>query len=262
MKFTVFGATGFIGSGLTKHLQNCGHTVLVPKRSEEIDFSTDLGHVIYAIGLTGDFRKRPFETIDAHVSNLIKIIKNAKYDSWLYLSSTRFYLSSENTSELDRICVIPSLDSVYDISKLLGESLCLSLNNSKIRIARLSNVYGKGQSTHTFLGSLFSDIKSVPALEICEDPNSSKDYVALTDVIELLILISTQGTDQIYNVASGMQIKHSEIVNKLQNLIEQPIKFKEGAPIRKFPTINIDRIRNEFGFKPRNLLDDLVELIR
>jgi len=36
-------------------------------------FRIDPGHVIYCIGLTADFRQKPFETIEAHVSKLAEV---------------------------------------------------------------------------------------------------------------------------------------------------------------------------------------------
>ena len=151
MHFTIFGASGFIGSNLTAHLYSKGYSVVTPKRKELLDPQESLGHVVYAIGMTGNFHSRPVETIDAHVNVLSKFLKKYKYESWLYLSSTRLYGLSEGLySEEDKINVFPGKDSIYDISKLLGESLCLSTQRPDVRIARLSNVYGVGQSSSTF----------------------------------------------------------------------------------------------------------------
>src|ERR1700716_982463 len=91
MKFTVFGGTGFIGRHLVAHLRKNGRDVIVPPRDTEQMHGKSLGHVVYAIGMTGNFRNRPHETLQAHVYVLENLLKNTKFESWLYLSSTRVY---------------------------------------------------------------------------------------------------------------------------------------------------------------------------
>lgn len=158
-KFTIFGGSGFIGQNLINYLRSLGHEVFATSRNEKLPTKINLGHVIFAIGITGNFRGRPFDTIESNVSILAKYMQSSTFDSWLFLSSARIYGTKKDfASETDYIKVFPNEDSIYDISKLLAESLCMSINNSNIRIARISNVYGVNQSCNTFLGSLLSDI--------------------------------------------------------------------------------------------------------
>jgi len=66
-RVTVLGGSGFIGSHVARHLRRLGVACDTPARDDESIFSRPLGHVIYAIGLTADFRARPLETVEAHV---------------------------------------------------------------------------------------------------------------------------------------------------------------------------------------------------
>lgn len=262
MKFTVFGASGFIGSRVTGHLRGLGYDVLTPARGEMPASGEHLGHVIYAIGMTGDFRQRPYETVEAHVTELARVMRNALFDSWLYLSSTRVYgTSAAIASETDRINVMPGADGIYDISKLLGESLCLALGRPAVRVVRLANVYGEGQSRHTFLGSLLEDVAAGRDIVIREDPDSSKDYIAIADVVSLIEKIALNGRNQIYNLASGISTSHSDLAERLRHLTTASVGFLEGATRRSFPRMNVARISKEFGFVPRSLLDDLGRLV-
>ena len=111
MRFTVFGATGFIGANLVAHLSRRGHEVRCPKRDLPIEAGDHLGHVIYAIGLTANFRSRPYETVEAHVGLLSRLLQTSCFDSWLYLSSTRVYAGLLGASKVDeevRIPIAPS----------------------------------------------------------------------------------------------------------------------------------------------------------
>ena len=95
MKFTILGANGFIGSNLVKFLKTKNCEIFTPNISEIT--SENLGHVIYCIGITSDFRERPFDTVNSHVSLLNDFLKNHNFESFLYLSSTRVYMNSLST---------------------------------------------------------------------------------------------------------------------------------------------------------------------
>src|SRR5712691_7197034 len=139
---TVLGASGFIGSHLVARLQELNLQCFAPERDQELG-GKSLGHIVYCIGLTADFRQKPFETVDAHVSTLLKIVRQCEFDSLLYLSSARLYRGQETIAgEDDPVRVNPlQNDDIYNISKLMGESLSLDCGRPA-RVARLSAVYG------------------------------------------------------------------------------------------------------------------------
>ena len=68
--FSVFGASGFIGSRLVAQLEAEGHAVARIGRKTWPARGSHLGHVIFTIGMTADFREKPFETVDAQVLRL------------------------------------------------------------------------------------------------------------------------------------------------------------------------------------------------
>jgi nucleoside-diphosphate-sugar epimerase len=261
LKFTIFGSTGFIGSRLAMQLRECGHDVFTPRRKEVVLKSEHLGHVVYAIGMTGNYRQFPLETIDSHVSELVNRINGARYDSWLFLSSTRVYgLSKLHAKEDEKISIVPGLDGIYDISKLLGESICLSQTNPHVRVVRLSNVYGPGQSSNTFLGSLFRSIDDGNDVVIDEDRKSSKDYISIYDVVNMLEKIALTGKSRLYNLASGISTTHEDIAASISNLSGKPVIFSNSLPRRVLASVDISLLRNEFAFEPRTILNDMKSL--
>jgi nucleoside-diphosphate-sugar epimerase len=263
LKFTVLGGNGYIGRNVSTYLAELGHEVFVSGRNMSGVFGTDLGHVIYAIGLTGDFRTRPFDTVEAHVCRLREVLSSASFDSFLYLSSTRLYGAREGLArETDLISARPGLDAVYDVSKLLGESLCLSIENKKIRVARLSNVYGPGQSANTFLGSIRDELKARARVTIQEAPDSCKDYVCISDVVKILSHIAVCGKERLYNVASGCVTSHGQIADQINKLRLGSVSFSPSATSRRFPKIGIDKILDEVKIEPRSVLADIESLIQ
>ena len=264
MKFTVLGANGFIGSACVNYLMSKGHDVNSVTRNTKVDPNIPLGHVIYSIGLTADFREKPFETVDAHVTTLAHWLKLYQFDSFLYLSSTRIYEGmpiSTPVNEHTPLTVLPNANTLYNISKLMGEALCLASPLQSIRIVRLSNVYGVNQKEHNFLSSIIKSLRNTNEVEIREAPDSTKDYVALDDVVPLLFSIATNGQKRLYNVASGQAVSHKSLTEVLQKNESYKINFLKGALSRKFPSIDISLIQNEFNFYPQSILINIDKLM-
>ncbi|WP_183094900.1 NAD-dependent epimerase/dehydratase family protein [Nocardioides stalactiti] len=261
MRFTVYGASGFIGGALTRHLRAAGHEVHAPARDEVP--SGPLGHVVYAIGLTGDFRTRPFDTVDAHVTALTARLRDASFDSWLYLSSTRVYQSSgEDVVDEDTpVRAAPTADGLYDLSKLLGEAVCLSHPDPRTRVARVANVYGPGAHEDSFLGMLLGDVAAGRDVVIGEAPDSAKDYVAVEDVCAMVEHVALGGRHRLYNLASGTAVTHREIAAVLESVTGRPVAFAPDGPTRVLPRVDVRRVREESGIDPDPLLDRLPEML-
>lgn len=264
MKATVLGASGFIGRNLVRYLQDFGYEVATPGRASLGTLSGDLGRVFYCIGMTGNFRAQPLATVDAHAGLLGRLLERIDFASLVFFSSTRVYALAGDVAETAEdlpVKVLPSADTTYDLSKLLGEALCLSLRRPSVKVVRLSNVYGAGQSNATFLGSLLEDLAANQTATIRESEDSSKDYISVEDVVGLAEKIARSGRHQIYNVASGQPVCHMEIA-KVALDEGYRCSFAPGGDRRVFPRINIGRLQTEFGFKPRSLLEDLPSLLR
>jgi nucleoside-diphosphate-sugar epimerase len=257
MKFTVFGAAGFIGSHLVRHLRAQGIAVETPARGER---PADLGHAVWCAGVTADFRRRPFDTVIAHVSDLVPLLQEARFDSLVYVSSTRVYQSSPSTDEGQPLTVSSTNPSdLYNLSKLMGESICLAQPN--VRVARLSNVYGSDFTSDNFLTQLIKAALD-KKLVMQTAPESSKDYVSVDDVAEFLTAIALDGREPIYNLASGANLTNLAIADALARITRCEVEWIPGAPTISFPPIPIHRLQSSFAKVPsRNLLDDLEGLV-
>ena len=246
--FTVLGGGGFVGSHLVRALTARRAAVWSPLRGQSV-LDRPLGHVVYCIGLTADFREKPFATVDAHVCTLANLLEKAEFDSFLYLSSTRVYAGSALGREDAALTVDPNRpEDIFNLSKLTGESLCLSSPRPQVRIARLSNVFGNDFSSDNFLTSLLRDVVVRNRIELRTALDSEKDYVSVDDVVSVLPAISESGTHRVYNVASGVNTTHRDIVGALQRETGCQVDVLPDAPVTRFPPIAVDRIRREFDF--------------
>ena len=261
MKFTVLGATGVIGRHVIKFLRARGEDVFAPDRDDSSIFSRPLGNIIYAIGVTADFRTRPIDTVQSHVCILTDILRRADFESLVYLSSTRVYMGAATSSEDNTFYVNPQDPSdLYNLSKLMGESLCLFCGRKGVKIARLSNVVGgEDHDSDNFLPSLIREARK-GKIVLHTDLSSAKDYIHIDDVASLLYQIACTGQRSIYNVASGQQITHAEWVSRLESLTGCSFEIETGAPVIQFIPINVERISKEFCFQPQSVFDTLLSM--
>lgn len=260
-KFTVLGASGLVGAALVASLRALGHAVFAPRRGDPAIFDTPLGHVIYCIGMTADFRSKPFETAEAHVGVLSAVLSRASFDSLLYLSSTRVYGNADHAHEQAVLQVDPGDPSeLYKLTKLTGESLCRSCGKPGVKVARLSNVVGADPASPNFLPSLIRDALA-GRIELQSDPASAKDYILLDDVVALLPSIAVGGKHWLYNVASGTRLSHAQLVAALAGLTACATGVAPGAQRTDYPPIDIARIRDEFHFVAASVIDHLPRLV-
>lgn len=249
-KITVLGSGGWIGSAIANNLKRSGVDVTFINRSSFRSWlasAVPQEYVIFTIGLTSDFRIYPHATVESHVDVLSKVIQRPGIKNLLYLSSTRVYSRSSHTSESLPLAALSSDPSdLYNLSKMLGESLVLQDSRPGFKVVRLSNVVGLGQPTNTFLGSIIYDAKHTGAVTIQQPANFAKDYVSLDDVVRLLPEMAVKGKRRLYNLGSGTSTQHSQIAEILQHLGVTVRFASPSTSEQSFPSLNISRLLQEF----------------
>lgn len=260
-RFAVFGATGFVGSRLVARLEATGHAVARITRANWPEPGTDLGHVIFTIGMTADFREKPFETVDAQVQKLHAALHDYTYESFLYLSSTRVYRQQADTSEGAALALNPNNpDDLYNATKIAGESLCLTLKNPAIRVARLSNLFGVPAPSQSFLAAVLAEARRTGRVTFRTAPEAEKDYLDVESAASALIAIALSGRERLYNVASGVNVSNGALAETLASL-GIACHFELGAPAMRFSPLSVERLAREFGHAPRSLLAALPALL-
>jgi nucleoside-diphosphate-sugar epimerase len=260
---TVLGASGFIGSNIVNKLTKTGEEVYAPKRGENFG-DRNLGDIIYSIGMTADFRTKPFETVAAHICVLNEILKECSFNSLTYLSSTRVYINAtkKNAEEEDKILVDPAnADELYTLTKLTGERLCLS-SGRNVKVVRLSNIIGNDFNSDNFLTDIVRRINKKGAFTLFSTLSSAKDYLFIDDAVDLLIKIALAGKEKVYNVASGKNSTNEEIINELKKNLQFSYQVSENAKEIKFPEISVKKINTEFDFKPTSIAQQISTLLK
>ena len=252
--FTVLGGRGFIGSHLVRHLRGRGHKVWVPQRDDPAVFERELGHVVYAIGLTADFRSRPLATAEAHVGVLRRLLEAGRFESLTYLSSTRVYAGAASTSESATLRVDPNAPGdLYNLSKLLGEALCLHCGHPGMKVARLANIVGArpagedGAGAASFIDALIDAGKRTGHVRLQTSLASAKDYLGIDVAVDLLARIALSPHTGIFNVASGCSVSNAEIKRLIERETGWGVTVAPDAPTWGFEPIDVSRVARLFA---------------
>lgn len=245
---------------MCRYLKEAGKVVNCPRRGELP--AGDLGHVVYAIGLTADFRSRPFDTVEAHVGWLSQVLQSCTFQSFIYLSSTRVYLGASAATEETPLVIRPQdPHDLYNLSKLLGERLVLD-HAPNGTVLRLSNVYGPDFTSVNFLTSVLREACQFGTVTLGQHRSSAKDYVSIDDVCRVIADAPRSAKRPLYNVASGINTTHGDILQSIERETGAVVTMADDAPVVSFPVIDRQRLLNDFAFAPRSLIDDLPGLIQ
>lgn len=261
-QFTIFGANGFLGSRLVRHLRSFDCDVLEVARDTWPVANQKLGHVIFCIGMTAQFRNKPFETVDRQVNKLCSALRNYKFESFLYISSTRLYGNNKTTKENSELKFRPDeLDNIYNLTKATGECLCLSMDNPNIRVVRASNIFGLGTSSPNFISSILHEASGTRRLILRSARTSAKDYVCVNEVVEILAKIACSGQKRLYNLARGRNTTNQEIGDALA-AIGIDVSYADDSPEICFSPIDVSRVAREFYQPEIDLTDRIEQLLR
>jgi nucleoside-diphosphate-sugar epimerase len=262
VRFTVFGATGFIGAALVQALRLSGREVLTPTRYSGQVLAMPLGHVIYAAGVTSDFRERPFDALEANTCVVADILRNADFETFLYLSSARVYRRASNSSESSGITLNPEdPEDLYDFTKLAAEAVCHASGRNSVRIVRLTNVVGPDFASRNFLSDVVRSACLRGEIVLRTDLDSAKDYVLLDDVVRLLPRIAIAGRQACYNLGSGENLTNRFMTEQIAMATGARVSVIEGAPCIAWPRVDISRLQTEFDYCPGPVLPALLQMI-
>ena len=262
-RYTVLGAQGFIGGKLTAALNASGADCYTPGRNDNGVFTEDLGHVFYCIGLTADYRARPYDTVEAHVSFLSRILEKSSFDKLIYLSSTRLYdgLEGDLCREQDDLKInTANPRHLYDLSKGLGENLCLTASDGRASVARLAAVYDICPEATGFLSNMLHRLQTEREFILESSSGVTRDYVALDDVIKCLVSMLGMTSSEIVNVASGNNISNQDVIDVLNaEGFKISVRTQSEREIR--PLCDISKMK-ELGINPVSVTTYLRNLIK
>lgn len=253
---TIVGAGGFVGQRLLSRLISDGWDVFTPAKGDPDLFGRELGRVYYCAGLTADYDRRPFDTVEAHATLVSRLVEAGTFERIVYLSSTRLYdgLPKAEVRE-DEPLVFDPMDPrrVYDLSKALGENLVMTRSGGRGAVARLSNVYDWRPGAPGFLSEWLIRAATEKTIALQSSPYVARDYIHLDDVADALVAIASADQPAIFNVASGELVTNGDIAEVFETMGWQ-VSFSGDARPPAPPNAHVDRLRM-LGVNPRPVKD-------
>jgi len=257
MTYSVIGARGFIGSAFVRVLGERGISVSSLTHAEALERTDDLGDVIYASGVAWDANKRLSDAVRTHVDVPLALLEKS-LRSFTYVSSTRVYGNSSETHETTPAHVAQG--DVYAATKAAGEVVVLSDPRSSVRVVRLSNVYGPSFGSGLMSSDFLRQAACTGRIEVRSSRDSEKDHVSVDDVVDMTLQIVASGKERVYNLASGKNTKQGRLLDRIASVSGCSVDVLPGSPSIVFAPIDVRRIRDEFGFRARDVLDDVPAL--
>ncbi|MCZ8253923.1 MAG: NAD-dependent epimerase/dehydratase family protein [Hylemonella sp.] len=260
---TIIGGKGFVGAALARYLSSRGWACQVAARDMPWpQRGADLGHVFYCAGLTGDYLARAADTVEAHVSLLARVLQSERWESLVYLSSTRLYdglAAGTLAQETARLPVAPQVPRhLFDLTKLTGESLCHAMGRGRARVARLASVYDSPADPNGFLPALLRRVAQAASgetLAVDSSAQAERDYVHLPDVLRALVDIALRGTQTVYNVASGENVSNARLGEMVERWSGRQLAFHAPQVASGSAVVDIGRLQQDFGWRPARLED-------
>jgi dTDP-L-rhamnose 4-epimerase len=170
---------------------------------------------------------------------------------------------------------LPSLASVYALSKFDQERMCLMIGRAygiPTTALRFFNVFGTRQALsnpYTGVLAIFaSRLLNGNRPSVFEDGLQRRDFVSVYDIAQAccLVLERPQSAGEVFNVGSGESYTVREIAGRIAGVLgkeylEPEITGKYRVGDIRHCFADISRARSALGYQPRVELEDgLVEL--
>lgn len=297
MRIVVIGGGGFIGSALVKHLSarhGCvcfGHggrfEELRGKICGEVEYVegdvTDAvalrgvmrgaDALVYAAGTGGeaDCLADPTRSLLAHVHGAQVAAREAAdagvarlvFTSTIAVYGTYAARPMPLTEEME-----PRPDEFYGALKATAERALL--DSGRVRVLRLSNVYGYGSGLFSLssgvAGKFVELISRGMPLRVYGDGSQRIDYVHVDDVCRAyeLALGATEDESFVYNVGGGRPVSIRELAETSAALAEEltgtraKIEYAPAPSDKLWPDrrLSIEKIERELGWRPRVSIEE------
>lgn len=244
-----------MGARLAERLAAVGWEVFAPAKGDPDLLRRDLGVVFYCAGLTADYDRRPFDTVEAHASLVSELIRTDRFERLVYCSSTRLY-DGQAKVEVgeDEPLVLDPADPrrVYDLSKALGENLTICRTGGRGAVARLSNVYDWSDGAPGFLSEWLIQARAGREIALQSSPHIARDYIHLDDVVAALVALGA-GPPGIYNVAGGELVTNAGIAAVFE-ACGWTVRFSREANPPPPPNARVERLAG-LGVRARPVKD-------
>jgi len=187
--------------------------------------------------------------------NLFNLLIKLGTKRIVYLSSGGAVYGNARTNPIDEEHPLNPISS-YGIIKATTEmylSLYQRLHGLKPLILRPSNPYGPRQGHYMAQGVISTFLKKIQKNEgitVYGDGNSTKDYIYINDLINLIYELTIRDLVGVFNLGSGIGTSVNQIIDQIKNITNSKPEInyidKQSYDVDHF-ILDISKITNLLG---------------
>ena len=249
-RVVVIGAKGFIGTALSKHLEDLGSTVLQISR-EDVDLLneesvkrlkqilTPFDKVVYISSIA------PAKSVDDVQKNIkmaecfCKSIENLPLKQVVLISSDSVYGESEGNFSEDSPC---NPNTYHGLAQLSREIIFKNSKQPNLAILRICGVYGQGDTHNSYGPNRFvRQILNNESINLFGLGLNMRDHIYISDVTEIIINVLMIDFKGSLNVGSGKATSFADVAYNCKKIFHSPNEITmsgdEGIIIRKQSSI-------------------------
>ncbi len=299
-KVLITGGAGFIGSALSRHLQNAGHDVFVldnlsfgrrelagvtddrffqvdildKKATKQVVEAVRPAWVLHlaAIHFIPYCNQHPFESANINLQGTAHVL-----DACAEVASVEqvFFASTAAVYPIADVAVAEEhgtgpLD-IYGLSKLMGERLCAEFHarcSKPTVIGRFFNAFGPNETNPHLIPEIQKQVNAGVRAIALGNVEPKRDFIHTTDMSRAMSMLLSKelGGIETFNIGRGIEYSVREIVEAFsRQLGEELVIETDPARVRKTDRMHlladVSKLKHMTGWEPAWGIDEGVKTL-
>ena len=299
-KVLITGGAGFIGSALSKHMQDEGHDVFILDNlsfgrrelagvPDDRFFKVDILDAAATKGVLEQVRpawvlhlaaihfipycnQHPFESANINLQGTAHVLdacaEVASVEQVFFASTAAVYPIADNA--VGEMHETGPLD-IYGLSKLMGERICSEFHARSGKptiIGRFFNAFGPNETNPHLIPEIQKQVNAGVRSIALGNVEPKRDFIHTEDMSRAVNALLSKGFDGIetFNIGRGIEYSVREIVEAFSRQLGEDL-FIETDPARVRKTdrmhllADVDKLKQMTGWEPRWGIDEGVKTL-